>query len=218
MAPIRFLFDFISPYAYLAWTEIHGLAARHGRTVELVPVLFAALLDAHGQKGPAEIEAKRLYTQRDVVRKAAVRGVPIAPPASHPFNPLLALRVATASSALERDATVAALFRTTWAESEDVSDPAVVTRVLSAAGLAGAALVARAADPTIKDQLRAETAAAVAQGVFGVPTMLCDGELFWGTDSMPLLDHFLAGHGPRTAETLASWSSVRPTAIRPGSR
>ena len=92
---IRFHFDFISPYAYLAWTQIHALAARHGRSVEPVPVLFAALLDHHGTKGPAEIPAKRRYLMFDVVRKARALGVPIGPPPAHPFDPLLALRVAS---------------------------------------------------------------------------------------------------------------------------
>ncbi len=56
---LTFYFDYISPYAYLAWTQIHRLAERHRRDVDPVPVLLAALLDANGQKGPAEIVRKR---------------------------------------------------------------------------------------------------------------------------------------------------------------
>ncbi len=59
--PIRILFDFVSPYAYLAWAQIHALAARRSRTVEAVPVLFAAMLNTYGNKGPAEIPPKRIY-------------------------------------------------------------------------------------------------------------------------------------------------------------
>jgi 2-hydroxychromene-2-carboxylate isomerase len=68
VSAIRFCFDFISPYAYLAWTQVHALADRHGRAVEPVPVLFAALLDHHGTVGPAEVPAKRRYLMFDVVR------------------------------------------------------------------------------------------------------------------------------------------------------
>ena len=94
-APLRFYFDYISPYAYLAWTQIHALAARHGRTVEPVPVLFAALLDANGQRGPAEIPRKRVYIFKDTLRTAHLLGVPLGGPKTHPFNPLLALRVSS---------------------------------------------------------------------------------------------------------------------------
>lgn len=71
-----FYFDFISPYAYLAWTQLPALAARHERELVPVPVLFAALLNAHGQKGPAEIPAKRIYLFKDVCRKAHLLGLP----------------------------------------------------------------------------------------------------------------------------------------------
>ncbi len=96
-APIRFLFDYISHNAYLAWTQIGVVAARHGREVEPEAVLFAGLLNAHGQLGPAEIPSKARWMMLDVARKARRLGVPIAPPASHPFPPLLALRVTHAA-------------------------------------------------------------------------------------------------------------------------
>src|SRR5215468_8820411 len=87
-------FDFLSPYAYLAWCALPALAERYGQTIRPVPTLLAALL-AHGQtRGPAEIPAKRVYVFKDTLRSAALMGVPLSPPPSHPFNPLLALRVA----------------------------------------------------------------------------------------------------------------------------
>ena len=95
-APLLFYFDFISPYAFLAWTQIRGIAARCEREVEPVPVLFAGLLNAHDQKGPAEIPAKRRYLFKDIARKAHRLGVAsVAPPPAHPFNPLLPLRIAS---------------------------------------------------------------------------------------------------------------------------
>src|SRR4051794_39152535 len=93
---LAFYFDFISPYAFIAWTQVHAIAERNGATVVAIPVLFAGLLDAHGTKGPAETPAKRVYTFRDAYRKAPRAGLPpLRPPPSHPFNPLLALRVAS---------------------------------------------------------------------------------------------------------------------------
>src|SRR5690349_6890439 len=95
MAPatIRFYFDYESPNAYLAWTQLPQLAARHGYAVEARPVLYAGLLEAHGQLGPAEIPAKGRWMSRNLARKARLLGVPLNPPAFLPFNPLLALRI-----------------------------------------------------------------------------------------------------------------------------
>src|SRR5690554_5088901 len=93
-APIEFWFDFISPYAYLAWQRIHPVVEAHGRALIYRPVLFAGLLDHWGQLGPAEIPPKREFVFRQVLRRAAALGVPLEPPPSHPFNSLLGLRLA----------------------------------------------------------------------------------------------------------------------------
>jgi 2-hydroxychromene-2-carboxylate isomerase len=180
-----------------------------------VPVLFAALLSAHGQLGPAEVRAKGRWMTRDVLRKAALLGVPLRAPRTHPFNPLLALRV----SGLEMDAAVRrrlvdGLFRAVWVEQADVADAAVVARIAGAAGLNGARAVERAADPDAKERLRTASEAAIAESVFGVPTMIADGELFWGYDDFPMLERFLAGNDPLDRAALADWSELRPSATR----
>src|SRR5262245_31496393 len=92
---MRFYFDYISPYAYIAWRRLPAIAARHAQTIEPVPVVFGALLSAHGTKGPAEVPAKRRYILKDVYRKARLAGVPFTLPPAHPFNPLLALRASS---------------------------------------------------------------------------------------------------------------------------
>jgi 2-hydroxychromene-2-carboxylate isomerase len=198
MSSWRFYFDFISPYAFLAWTQIRALAARHGRAVEPVPVLFAALLDAHGQKGPGEIPAKRRYLFKDVARKAHRLGIaPVRPPPSHPFNPLVALRVASLPLPEDvRERIIDTLYYAVWTKHQAIDDEARVTAILDEAGLAGAALVRGAQTPDNKQRLRAATDAAIASGVFGVPTIIADGELFWGSDSLEDLDRFASGNGP----------------------
>src|ERR1700691_1799584 len=177
---IRLFFDFISPYAYLAWTQLPGIAARCDYSVQPIPVLFAGLLEAHGTIGPAEIPARRRYMIKDVARKAHGFHVPIAVPFAHPFNPLLALRVASLPMAeIERAKVIDVLYRATWVERLDVTQAPVVADALRAAGL-DPALVERAANA--KELVRAQTNAAISFGVFGVPTMLVDDEMFWGTD------------------------------------
>jgi 2-hydroxychromene-2-carboxylate isomerase len=202
--PIRFYFDYVSPYAYLASTQIWTMAARHSRAVEVVPVLFAGMLGASGAKGPAEIPAKREYMYRDVNRLAKQLGVPIEPPATHPFNPLLALRATHAAPSRE---TVEKLYRAVWAESKRIDDAAIV------AALLGEDVVAKANDADVKSKLRTATDDAIAAGVFGVPTFIVDGEMFWGVDSLPLLERFLDGEtiAPGVVER---WQAIRPSATR----
>ena len=216
-APIHFYFDFISPYAFLAWTQIRDIAKRCGRSLEPVPVLFAALLDAHGQKGPAEIPAKRRYLFKDIARKAHRLGVmSVAPPPAHPFNPLVALRVASLPGSPDvRDAIIDVLYAAAWTRREAIDTPEAVARLLASAGLDGPALVAASQAPEAKQRLRAATDDAIRRGVFGVPSVLADDELFWGTDSLSDLEAHLRGELPAFSD--AEWSTLPVAAIRKGS-
>lgn len=219
MEPIRFCFDYISPYAYLASTQIRALVARHGREVEPVPVLFAGLLDANGTRGPAEVPRRRTYVFKDALRLAHQLGQPLDVPATHPFNPLLPLRAATAiDEASERWRLVDALYRATWVERLRVDQAEVVRAVADRAGFDGARVLESASTPEVKQRLRHNTETALAAGVFGVPTMLADGEPFWGVDSLPHLERYLRGEDPVTDEWVTRWKALEPSAIRPGSR
>jgi 2-hydroxychromene-2-carboxylate isomerase len=213
--PIRFYFDYISPYAYLAWTQIHALAARHGRRVEPIAVLFAALLNANGQKGPAEIPSKRIYLFKDTLRKAHRLGVPFSMPPTHPFNPLLALRVSSLQMDEERRRSVVdTFFKATWAGGDGIEDPVSVARILSENGLDGEALVAEAAGSDAKARLRRQTDEALALGAFGVPTIIAGGELFWGLDAFDAMDDHLGGRGPAERELLERWANLKASASR----
>jgi 2-hydroxychromene-2-carboxylate isomerase len=216
---LRIFFDVISPYAYLGWSRVHAVAARHGRHVVPVPVLFAALLDAHGQKGPAEIAPKRIYTFKHVVRIAADHGIVLLPPKSHPFNPLLGLRIAALPmSDEERRRTIDAVFAAVWAGGPGVEDPVALAAWLGARGLDGPALVAAAQTSDAKDRVRHSTADALAAGTFGVPTFEVDGELFWGQDALDHVERFLRGEDPVTNDVLAGWVGITASAVRPGSQ
>ncbi len=212
---MRFYFDFISPYAYIAWTQIHALANAHGRSVEPIPVLFAGLLNHWGHKGPAEIPPKRVYVFKDVLRTAHVLDIPLAPPPAHPFRPLLSLRVASLEMEPDtRRQLIDALFASTWAGGPGVEDPDVVGRIAADLGIDDA--VERAAHPDAKARVRTQTDDAIEAGVFGIPSIVCDGELFWGYDSFGHLDRFLDAEDPLpdSEALLAAWASVAPSASR----
>lgn len=215
-SPVRFYFDYISPNAYIAWERIHELVEASGRTVEPVPVLFAGLLDAHDAIGPAEIRAKWAWMARDLLRKSERLGIPFEPPHSHPFNPLLVLRATTATEEpAARRRLITALYRAIWTARANPADPAEVARIADEAGLDGAATVAAAGESSTKTRLRQATERAAADGVFGVPTMVADGELFWGFDDFPSLGRLLSGEEkPVDRSKLERWEAVRPTAGR----
>lgn len=182
-APILY-FDFVSPYSYLAFKRLHELP--RAAAVELRPVLFAGLLNHFGQKGPAEIEAKRRWTYRWCTWWAGSLGIPFRFPASHPFNPLHHLRLAIAAGPSREN--VGHIFEAIWTTGADAADPAAFRALAQVMGIDEA----RLASPEVKDALRRHTEDAAARGVFGVPTWEVDGELFWGADALGFVQAFLA--------------------------
>jgi len=194
---VELYFDFLSPYAYLALARARAFGERNGIGWELHPVVFARLLDAHGLVGPVEVEAKRRYTWRDVVRSADALGVPLVGPPAHPFRSLDALRVqcllGDGAEALELAVSLA---RAAWADGRDLADWGVLADAVRAVGLDADDLERRASAPEVKRALRLRTEAAVKRGVFGVPTFARGDELFWGHDRMDQLALRLAGGLP----------------------
>jgi 2-hydroxychromene-2-carboxylate isomerase len=172
-APLRWYFDFISPFSYLHWQKVKVMPQR----VEPVPVVFGALLSALGQKGPAEIPGKREFTYRHVLWQARAEGVPMRFPPTHPFNPLAALRACIAAGS--DAAAVDAIFDWIWRDGRAVDSDAAMAPLLAQLGVAPEAL--SAAD--VKAALRANTEAALAAGVFGVPTLQVGDAVFWGNDA-----------------------------------
>ena len=188
MKRITFWFDPISPFAYLAFERLPQALAGISHEVVYRPLLLAALLQQHGNKGPAEIEPKRAWTFRHVHWLAAQHGITLDTPAQHPFNPLPLLRLAVACGPNRR--VVEALFRHVWVGGADASDPARL-----AALQADLAPPLDPSDPAVKAGLKAHTDEAIAHGVFGVPSFELDGRVFWGLDALPMLADALRG-GP----------------------
>ena len=213
---IRFYFDYESPNAYLAWTQLPKLAKKYHASIEPVPVLYAALLDAHGSLGPGEMPAKGRWMRNNILRKSAILGVPLNPTPFFPFNPLLALRVSLLAGDVETQTKlITALFDATWSRSLHIAEQAVVEGAANEAGLDGAALVAEAQQDAVKTRLRRQTDDAIAKGVFGVPTMEVGEQLFWGYDDFPFLEMLLAGKDPLPVAELAKWARpVKPSGMR----
>ncbi len=212
---IEFFYDFISPNVYLAWTQLGALAARYEYRIQPVAILFAGLLKTHGQLGPAEVPAKWAWMVRNNLRKARRLGVPLNPPRHHPFNPLLALRVACVPG-VDQPRLIDRVLRAVWVEGLHVSDAEVLKGVLDRGEFDGARLIGQASLPAGKQALRRQTDDALRRGVFGVPTMCVGDALFWGFDDFEFLEAALAGRDPLDADRVEEWMrSATPSARRP---
>jgi 2-hydroxychromene-2-carboxylate isomerase len=179
---VDWYFDFVSPYSYIA---LHRLQELPG-PVAFKPVLFAGLLNHWGQKGPAEIPAKRRWTYRWCTWWAKSLGIPFRFPAAHPFNPLAHLRLALACGS--RPEAVKRIFGFVWMSGEQADDPGRLAALCRDLGVDPE----RLSDPQIKDRLRQNTEEAVQRGVFGVPSLVVDGEVFWGADAFDFAKAFIS--------------------------
>ena len=194
---VRFCFDYLSPYAYFASLRMREICERHGAELVWHPVLFAGLLDHWGQRGPAEIMPKAMYTFRDSVRYAREHQIPFRSPRFHPFRPLEALRLSlTEVSGDDQALVIRTLYAHGWGKGGDMGSADELAGALDAAGLPGGELLERTRSDEAKQALRRGTEDAVSRGVFGIPTMLVGDELFWGNDSLRYVERHLEGRDP----------------------
>ena len=177
MAPLPWYFDVISPFSYLQlewllrdWPEV---------ALQPHPVVLGAILAKHGQRGPAEIDGKREFTYRYVLWRAAELGIPLRFPPQHPFNPLAALRLIVAAGASVP--VVQAVFRHIWMFGGSVQSSADLQPLATQFGIVD--VMSAIGTSEVKAALRDNTEAALAKGVFGVPTLSVFEQLFFGQDA-----------------------------------
>lgn len=181
----QWYFDFISPYSYLHLKQFGRLPA--DLEIEYVPILFAGVLKHYGHKGPAEIPPKRTFMYRQLVWLAARLGIPLRFPPNHPFNPIHALRLVLAAGSTREHVETA--FDMAWKEGRDLQDPRTLEELAGRLHIKDARAVL--ADERVKARLRANTEAAIAAGVFGVPTFRLGDTRFWGQDSLEMMLDYL---------------------------
>ncbi|MGQ2998200.1 2-hydroxychromene-2-carboxylate isomerase [Variovorax sp.] len=192
---VEFYFDFGSPAAYLAATQLPHVCADTGAELVWKPMLLGGVFQATGNHSPAEIAPKGSYMTTDLQRFARRYGVPFVHNPHFPINTLLLMRGATAIQLQQParfDAYVDAIYHAMWVEPRNLNDPAEVGAVLQAAGFDPAALLAAAGQQEVKDRLKAVTQEAVARGVFGAPTMFVGSDMFWGQDRLDFVREALA--------------------------
>lgn len=189
VAVLDFWFEFASTYSYPAAMRIGALAKASGVEIRWRPFLLGPIFKAQGwDTSPFNIyPAKGRYMWRDLERICADLGLPFRPGTGHfPQGGLLAARVALVG--LENgwgEDFARAVYRAQFGEGRRIDDPAVISELISARGLAPDVIFAKAQSEQIKGELHAQSAQAQQLGIFGAPSFVtADGEIFWGNDRL----------------------------------
>ncbi len=193
MTKVTWYFDFISPFAYLQLAQFDELPSN--LEITPIPVVFGALLKHWGQLGPAEIPPKRRFVYRFFQWNADQLGIPFTMPQRHPYNPFSSLRLCVAAGS--RIEHVRAVFDVIYGKGLQPDAPEGIEATAQALGISDPE--AAMSDPVVKDVLRSNTERAIADGVFGVPTFVVEGEVFWGGDATDMMLNYL--ENPNLFET-----------------
>jgi 2-hydroxychromene-2-carboxylate isomerase len=197
--PITFYFDFSSPYGYLMSEKIDDLAARYGRKVRWRPILLGIIFQSTGS-APLTLQAppKAAYYKHDFARSARFLGIPFRFPSKFPLPTQQAARAYLwlhEQDCAQARAFAHATYRALFVDDRDISGPDTVLDIAAGLGVDRQALAAALGGPELKERLKAEVETAMAAGVFGSPTVVVDGEMFFGADRLPQLERWLAEGG-----------------------
>lgn len=197
--PLDFYFDFSSPYGYLASCRIDQLAARHERGVSWRPFLLGAVFKVAGTGPLTSVPLKGDYSVRDFQRSARLHGVPFKMPTRFPINGLQASRAfywLEGSNLQQAKPFARAVFAAYFVDDRDISNREVVADVGGEMGIDRIKLLAALDAPEVKNRLREVTDDAIQRrSVFGSPFIFVDGEPFWGSDRLEMIDRWLATGG-----------------------
>ena len=183
----EFFFDFGSPTAYLAWTQLPGICTAAGADLVYRPMLLGGVFQATGNVSPVSVPAKGKYMLADMARFARRYGVPMRFNPHFPINTLQLMRgaVGVQSRMPERFVDyVTAVYESTWVDARNMGDLATVAEVLERAGFDPRAILDLASDPAVKQALKDNTEEAVRRGAFGAPTMFVGQAMYFGQDRL----------------------------------
>ncbi len=189
---VDFYFDYGSPTAYLAYTQLPALAKRTGATVHYKPILLGGIFQATGNRSPVELPAKGKYMSEDLPWFARRYGVPYAWNPHFPINTLSLMRGAIYAQGKGRLLPYSdTVYKAVWADGVNMNDPNEVGKVLAAGGFDSKEFLAAIQDPAIKQALKDATDAAVRRGLFGAPTFFVGERMHFGQDRLPYVEELL---------------------------
>ena len=194
MKSFEYWFDFGSPAAYLAFTQLPKLESETNAKAVYRPMLLGGVFQATGNQSPASVPAKGAYTFKDFDRFAKRYGVPFNSNPHFPINTLLLMRGAVGMQQQEPERFLTyckTVFQAIWVDSLNMNDPATVGAVLHKVGFDPQALMTLTNETAIKEALKAATTEAVTRGVFGAPTFFVGSHMFWGQDRLDFVKEAL---------------------------
>ena len=194
MKDLNFYFDYLSPFSYFAWLKLVPLSHELNLKINLRPVALGPILNHWQIKGPGEVQPKREFLLKQMLRYAHKNNIEFTTPKTHPFNSLYALRLSLKSVAGEhQEKVIETLWKAGWQKRIDMGEPEELLLSLHENQLPAEELYEKSFSKEAKIELKSNIQEAISFGVFGVPSFVIDGELFWGNDSMEDLKNFING-------------------------
>ncbi len=213
MKQVKFYFDFLSPFSYFAWKNIEDLKQKHDLCLEYYPTPLGPLLNHWEIKGPGEITPKREFLLKTCLRYAAKKNWEFTTPKTHPFNSLYALRMSlTEVAGVHQEAVIKCFWEAGWNKRIDMGEPEELLAALRERNLPADELYEKSFTREAKLSLKNNIAEATSQGIFGVPSLIIDNELFWGNDSLEYVEDFILGQDKLDREKLEQLLSSTPRA------
>lgn len=199
---IDFYFDYSSPYGFLASERIESIATETNHTVVWRPILLGAVFKVTGQKPLTEAPLKGEYSIMDFTRSAREQKLNYSHPEKFPIGAVAACR-ATLWLRENEDASLQAMtanfthevYRAYFVDNKDITNPEIIAEIAASMGIDVPTMASALTEQSIKDLLRKEVESAIANGVFGSPIMIVDGEKFWGNDRLDQMQRWLQSGG-----------------------
>ena len=199
---IDFYFDYSSPYGFLASERIESIAASNDYTVVWRPILLGAVFKVTGQTPLTEAPLKGDYSIMDFTRSAREQKLNYSHPEKFPIGAVAACR-ATLWLRENTDASLQALtgnfihevYRAYFTDNKDITNPEIIAEVAGSMGIDVPTMASALTEQAVKDLLRSEVESAIANGVFGSPMMIVNGEKFWGNDRLDQMERWLQSGG-----------------------
>lgn len=186
---LEYFFDYVSPFSYLADSQVPALVERTGAELVYRPFFLGGVMQASGNKPPATVPNKGKYMFSDIARWCERYGLELKFNPHFPVNTVKPMRAAlVALEGGQFPAFHAAMFQAMWHDEKNLGEAEVLGEVIAGAGLDAEAILARIGDDDVKAKLKANSDEAVTRGAFGAPTFFVEGEMYFGNDRLDFLE------------------------------
>jgi len=187
-----YYFDVGSPTAYLSWTQMPKLIEETGASINYKPVLLGGIFKASGNATPVSVPAKGKWMMSDMALWANKYGVPLKMNSKFPVNTLYLQRGLLAYKDHANFVSLGdAIFDGMWVSNKDMTDMETVAGIVASAGIEPVEFGEKINDAKVKQELISATEEAVNNGLFGAPSFIVDGKLFFGQDRMEFVKEAL---------------------------